>query len=126
MSYLFAETTIYRLDPSEGYLIPVQLRTDVFPGDASSTATAHQGVFNYITAYNPNMYELIYVSKPGTYHPEIDMSEGEIQGVQANITIEWVQRVLPQRKMNFLVWETDEKGNKIKEFGYYLYIPQSI
>lgn len=122
MSYLFGESQVYRLDIQTGYFIPIQIKTDIFEGRVDSEKTAFADFNTYLRSLNPSpkIFELVYVPYGGRYDPTI--KEG-IKGIQPTLLLKWKERPLMRRKLNWLVWEVDEKGNKLKEFGYFFYIP---
>lgn len=123
--YLFGEATIYRLDQEAGYMFPVQLKTEKFEGRIDNTETAFEDFNNYLRSSNPipQIYELIYIPKSGIYDDTI--LEG-IKGSLPTIELVWRERVLPNRRLNWLVWHVDEQYNKLSQFGYYFYLPLPI
>jgi hypothetical protein len=131
MGLLFGETQIYRLDQANGWFFPVQYKTEKFEGRIDSEKNVHEDFNNYLTSLNPlpSIFELIYIQKPALYienkgNYETVINSG-LQGVQPTIEPTWVNRPLPNRKLNWLLWNVDEQGNKIKEFGYFFYFPKT-
>ena len=121
MTYLFGESFVYRLNTQTGFNQVVQLKTDLINGRTDSHANAAQDFNDYLRTLDPppKMFELIYVPYGGTYDPKI---QEIIKGVHPTILLKWIERPLLRQNLNWLMWETDDKGNKLRELGYYFYI----